>query len=123
MTGKLYQTKDGKTFGTHVGTNSEGKLILEVKTGSGSELKPFSPADIEVVIPYTILVTNREYGNRYIQVPKDAGLRVNGVLSFDGMIWVVKQLDTKQPTNDSPKDIHVVETKVLNATEVKEKAA
>lgn len=50
---KLYQTKeDTPRFGTFLATNSQNKIVLEMK-GSGT-VEAFDPEQVEVVRPYTV---------------------------------------------------------------------
>jgi hypothetical protein len=90
---KLYQTKEETPrFGTYLATNSQGKLVLEMK-GTGNA-EAFAQDAVEIVRPYTIVVKNDHGGGSYRTKP---GLfEVGDVLILGSNIVFVVAVDTKQ---------------------------
>ena len=94
-----FTNEDGKAvFGTHIGTNSENKFIIEVK-GTG-EILVRDPKDLEEVLPYTFSV---EIGGKEIHYIGEPGKLSKGdwllhksTKGFD--IVQVKAVDTKSKT-------------------------
>lgn len=96
MTGKLYQTKDGKRFGTFLARNSAGKLVLELKDKAGG-VEAFAPEEVEVVTPYTIGV-HSDGGPAHYETPAGS-VKVGDllILGDSGVNFaVVTELDTKK---------------------------
>lgn len=109
---KLYQSKDGKHYGTLLAVNSSGKYVLELKGAAGG-VQAFDPSEVEVVIPYTVELHNPEYGRRAMQAPKDL-LTVNDLLSFENRIWTVTKIDTKaEGSAELPKSTRLVKSDLI----------
>lgn len=77
--GKLYQTKEATPrFGTYLATNSQNKIVLEMKGSGVPEL--FDPTDIEVVTPYTYHVQFNGAGKEYAYLGHEGELVAGDLL-------------------------------------------
>lgn len=82
MKSKLYQTKEETArFGTLLATNSQGKLVLEMK-GTG-EVLAFDRDQVEVVMPYTFGVKFPNNNTEYHYLGKDGEVAVNDMVMLD----------------------------------------
>jgi hypothetical protein len=82
MKSKLYQTKEETArFGTLLATNSQGKLVLEMK-GTG-EVLAFDRDQVEVVMPYTFGVKFPNNHTEYHYLGKDGEVAVNDMVMLD----------------------------------------
>lgn len=61
----LYQVKGKDIYGTQVGTDSQGRVILECKAPNAG-IRPYDPSEIEEVTPYTVQVVNGEYNWHFL---------------------------------------------------------
>lgn len=89
-------TVDGETkYGTHIGTNSQNKYLIEEK-GSGT-IHVFAKEDLEEVVPYTFSATIGGKETHYVGTPNT--LKKNDILLYTGssspQIAVVTGIDTK----------------------------
>jgi hypothetical protein len=98
MTNTLYTFKksDGTdAFGTHIGTNSQNKFLIEEKVTG--EIHVLDKKDLEEVLPYTFSAKMGNSENHYIGTP-DA-LKVDDILLCTSgstpQIAVVTAVDTK----------------------------
>lgn len=83
----LYQTNEKKPrFGTKLATNSEGKVVLEIK-GTG-EVEAFKPEDITEVVPYTVSVEFLEGSNSYNRSQNYSYITTEGAVSTGDIIFV-----------------------------------
>ncbi len=105
MTKVLYQTivKEGETprFGTFLTKTQNGKIVLEMKGGSG-DVESFSPEQIEKVVPYTVELTRMHGGEnpgetRHFEVNK-GDVEIGDIMLHlsNGNVWEVTALDTKR---------------------------
>lgn len=90
---------DGTTgYGTHIGTNSQNKYLIEEKTSG--EIHVLDKADLEEVLPYTFRV--KMDGQDYHYVGQPGTVKVGDLLlnteAGNLRIAVVKELDTKNKT-------------------------
>ena len=90
---------DGTTgYGTHIGTNSQNKYLIEEKTTH--EIHVLSKSDLEEVLPYTFSVEME--GSEYHYVGQPDTVQVGDLLlnteSKSVRLAVVKELDTKNKT-------------------------
>lgn len=99
VVGQLFETSDGR-FGVGLAINSQGHYVLEMKGENGAVI-PFSPENVEKVVPYTVSVksvgASREY---HYRASPDDGLQVNDVLiniatSGSPQFIMVTGVDTK----------------------------
>jgi hypothetical protein len=82
MKNKLYQTKEATArFGTLLATNSQGKLVLEMK-GTG-EVLAFDRDEIEVVMPYTFGVKFPNNHTEYHYLGKEGEVEVGDMVMLD----------------------------------------
>lgn len=82
MKNKLYQTKEATTrFGTLLATNSQGKLVLEMK-GTG-DVVAFDSHEIEIVTPYTFGVKFPNNNTEYHYLGKDGEVAVGDMVMLD----------------------------------------
>ena len=98
----LYETEDGR-FGTKLATNSEGKVVLEIK-GSKGEVEAFAPETIKEVVPYTVSVqfiegNDARYGKpkNYSFISKEGQVQAGDIIFVDGSpnMARVTKLNTK----------------------------
>jgi hypothetical protein len=76
---KLYQTKEANPrFGTYLATNSQNKIVLEMKGTGVPEL--FNVNDIEVVTPYTYNVQFNGTGKAYAYLGQEGEVEVGDLL-------------------------------------------
>jgi hypothetical protein len=92
-------TVDGKVaYGTHIGTNSQNKYLIEEK-GTGT-IHVFDKSDLEEVVPYTFSATMGGKENHYVGTPDS--LKKNDILLYTGtttpQVAVVTAIDTKNKT-------------------------
>lgn len=98
MTNTLYTFKksDGTdAFGTHIGTNSQNKFLIEEKVTG--EIHVLDKKDLEEVLPYTFSAKMGNSENHYIGTPDT--LKVDDILLCTSgstpQIAVVTAVDTK----------------------------
>jgi hypothetical protein len=89
-------TIEGKIrYGTHIGTNSQNKYLIEEK-GTG-DIHVFSKEDLEEVVPYTFSATMGGKETHYVGTPDT--LKKGDVLLYTGsntpQVAVVTGVDTK----------------------------
>jgi hypothetical protein len=100
----LYQTKEETPrFGTKLAVNSAGKYVLEMK-GTG-EVLAFAPADVEVVMPYTVRVrmSGGKTGGEYDFFSVPGALKKGDCVGTVGYgIVVVTAVDTKSSRATKP---------------------
>ena len=98
-TNTLYKitTAEGEVYGTHIGTDSSGRYIMEEK-GTGA-IRVVSAKDIEEVLPFTFSV---RMGGREQHFQGEAGkFTIGDILLYSGggadkfELAVVKKVDTK----------------------------
>jgi hypothetical protein len=78
-TGKLYQTRETiPRFGTYLATNSQNKIVLEMKGSGVPEL--FDASEIEVVTPYTFDVQFNGEGRSYAYLGHEGEVSVGDLL-------------------------------------------
>ncbi len=87
---------DGKVaYGTHIGTNSQNKYLIEEK-GTGA-IHVFDKSDLEEVVPYTFSATMSSKETHYVGTPDT--LKKGDVLLYTGsttpQVAVVTGVDTK----------------------------
>jgi hypothetical protein len=95
---KLYQVKDQELYGVQIATNSEGKIVLEMK--GTNEVKAYSKDQLEEVMPYTVGVKFSANGQNYhFETDKgsvsvgDLIVRMDG--AYEGSFGEVVSVDTK----------------------------
>jgi hypothetical protein len=95
---KLYQVKDQELYGVQIATNSEGKIVLEMK--GSNEVKAYPKDQLEEVMPYTVGVKFSAGGQNYhFETDKgsvsvgDLIVRMDG--SYEGSFGEVVSVDTK----------------------------
>jgi hypothetical protein len=101
---KLYQTKETTPrFGTYLATNSQNKIVLEMKGSGVPEL--FDYSEIEVVTPYTFHVQFNGIGKEYAYLghegevaPGDLLLKTDGTNGIS--IAKVTRVNTKSEHAD-----------------------
>lgn len=108
---KLYQVKGQEVFGTYLATNSEGKIVLEIK-GANGEPRAFKPDEIEIVQPYTITARSPTNGSKSFRVAKGS-VEVNDLIIAGGDFFVVTKLDTKNENAQVLKSARLVKTSPL----------
>lgn len=82
MKNKLYQTKEAAArFGMLLATNSQGKLVLEMK-GTG-EVLAFDSTEVEVVTPYTFGVKFPNNHTEYHYLGKAGEVEVGDMIMLD----------------------------------------
>ncbi len=94
---KLFKVIGEEVYGIHIGTNTAGELVLEIRGDANNAIKAFKKDALEEVKPYTVkLVPLAGTGNpRHATVEKDK-LKQNDVIMYAATIWTVAELDTKQ---------------------------
>jgi hypothetical protein len=94
---KLFKVIGEEVYGIHIGTNTAGELVLEIRGDANNAIKAFKKDALEEVKPYTVkLVPLAGAGNpRHAAVEKDK-LKQNDVIMYAATIWTVVELDTKQ---------------------------
>jgi hypothetical protein len=94
---KLFKVIGEEVYGIHIGTNTAGELVLEIRGDANNAIKAFKKDALEEVKPYTVkLVPLAGTGNpRHATVEKDK-LKQNDVIVYGATIWTVAELDTKQ---------------------------
>jgi hypothetical protein len=100
---KLYSFIDkdsgAERYGTHIGTNSMGLYLVEVK-GKGGEVVVLDKSELTPVVPHTVSVKSARGGaGKDFQIGVGV-VTVGAVLvefgAYDKMtFWVVTKLDTK----------------------------
>lgn len=111
---KLFQINEGEhkgKFGTYLATNSEGKLVLEIKGGDGAPVA-LSKADVEEVKPYTVAI-NINGSLQTFQVPKGSLAVGDIVINSTLAIGRVSQLDTKSDTHKPSNGLRKLVTEKL----------
>lgn len=79
----LYQTKEETPrFGVRIGTNSEGKAVLEMKPGGSIET--FEPRAIEEVKPFTVAVKFENSATEYHYLSRKGDVEKGDLLIIDG---------------------------------------
>jgi hypothetical protein len=103
MMSDLYQTKDAEPrFGTKLTENSQGQFVLEMK-GEGGKVEAFNPADLVLVIPYTVQLVCVPPNESGMHIQSEPGkLNKDDILisTSNGKMFRVSAVDTK---NRSPK--------------------
>jgi hypothetical protein len=94
---KLFKVIGEEVYGIHIGTNTAGELVLEIRGDANNAIKAFKKDLLEEVKPYTVKLLNvTGAGNpRHATVEKDK-LGKNDIVLWAGSIWSVVELDTKQ---------------------------
>jgi hypothetical protein len=94
---KLFKVIGEEIYGIHIGTNTAGELVLEIRGDANNAIKAFKKDALEEVKPYTVkLVPLAGTGNpRHATVEKDK-LKQHDVIVYGATIWTVAELDTKQ---------------------------
>jgi hypothetical protein len=94
---KLFKVIGEEVYGIHIGTNTAGELVLEIRGDANNAIKAFKKDLLEEVKPYTVKLVNvTGAGNpRHATVEKDK-LGKNDIVLWAGSIWSVVELDTKQ---------------------------
>jgi len=73
----LYQVKGKEIYGTQVGTDSQGRVILECKAPNAG-IRPYDPSDIEEVTPFTVRIGAGNYNKNFLA--KDGEYLVGDIL-------------------------------------------
>jgi hypothetical protein len=94
---KLFKVIGEEVYGIHIGTNTAGELVLEIRGDTNNAIKAFKKDTLEEVKPYTVkLVAMGSNENpRHVTVEKGK-LSKQDVIVWQQRIWVVAELDTKQ---------------------------
>jgi hypothetical protein len=94
---KLFKVIGEEVYGIHIGTNTAGELVLEIRGDTNNAIKAFKKELLEEVKPYTIKLVNitGTGGHRHVTVEKDK-VSKNDVIVWSGAVWTVVELDTKQ---------------------------
>lgn len=99
---KLYSFIDGEgneKYGTHIGTNSKGQYLVEVK-GKGGDVVVLDKMDLTPVVPHTVKLKAVKGTQTFdVQVSPD-DVQIGSIMlifgSYDKVTpYVVTQLDTK----------------------------
>lgn len=97
----LYQVKGTEIYGTRVGMDSMGRMILEIK-GEKDQIKPYAVADIEEVLPYSYAVAFHDgNGKIYHYLGHHGEVEVGDLLldtsvgSYSMKLATVTAVDTK----------------------------
>lgn len=97
----LYQTKEKKPrYGTYLANDSQGRIVLEMKSPSGVFVEAFKEDDVEEVVPYTFEVepfrTSRVNRNNWHYISQEGQVVVGDILLSDrGNMYRVVRVNTK----------------------------
>jgi hypothetical protein len=94
---KLFKVINEEVYGIHIGTNTAGELVLEIRGDANNSIKAFKKELLEEVKPYTVkLVCVSVSGtNRHVTAEKGKLNKLDVVL-WNQLLWTVVELDTKQ---------------------------
>ena len=110
----LYKTLE-KTprYGVRIAETSEGRVVLELKASTGTQIVDFAKDQIERVIPWTFFWNGTHY-----KAPKNSVV-VGDFISMNGYIDVVKKVNTQNENPVSvPANARVVQSRPLLAPEL-----
>lgn len=94
---KLFKVIGEEVYGIHIGTNTAGELVLEIRGDANNAIKAYKKTELEEVKPYTVkLVILATGGNPRHATVEKGKLKKNDVIVWSGAIWSVAELDTKQ---------------------------
>ena len=94
---KLFKVIGEEIYGIHIGTNTAGELVLEIRGDANNAIKAFKKDVLEEVKPYTIkLVAFGGTGNPRHATVEKGKLSKNDVIVWSNGLWSVVELDTKQ---------------------------
>jgi hypothetical protein len=96
MTQQLWETvAEPKRFGVKIATNSQGKIVLEMKDKLGA-VELFDPHEVRVVLPYTMMLSDSTGHNSHVRSKPGIFQVGDVVLDFDsGKMFKVTELDTQ----------------------------
>jgi len=94
---KLFKVIGEEIYGIHIGTNTAGELVLEIRGDANNAIKAFKKDVLEEVKPYTVKLVAMGSGEnpRHVTVEKGK-LSKQDVIIWQQRVWVVVELDTKQ---------------------------
>jgi hypothetical protein len=97
MANKLYKLIGEEVYGFHIGTNTAGEFVLEIRGDANNAIKAFSKDKLEEVKPYTVKLASLLKGENPRHVTVEKGKVEKGdTLLFSQCLWQVVELDTKQ---------------------------
>jgi len=99
---QLFETKDGR-FGTQIGTNSEGAIVLEIR-GANGEVAAFASDTLTEVTPYTVEIEFTNGQKHHFEVKKDS-LQAGDVVVTGIHLGRVKNVDSKSKSAKKAKDL------------------
>jgi len=94
---KLFQVVGEETYGTQIATNSEGKIVLEIK--GTNEVKAYDKKLLEEVMPYTVGIKFGSSQTYHFEVDKGS-VEVGDIIirmdsPYEGSFGQVVSIDTK----------------------------
>jgi len=94
---KLFKVIGEELYGIHIGTNTAGEFVLEIRGDANNSIKAFKKDTLEEVKPYTVKLVALGSGvnPRHATVEKDK-LSKSDVVIWNQTLWTVVELDTKQ---------------------------
>ena len=94
---KLFKVIGEEVYGIHIGTNTAGELVLEIRGDANNAIKAYKKDLLEEVKPYTVkLVAVAGTSNPRHATVEKGKVNKNDVVVWSGAIWTVVELDTKQ---------------------------
>jgi hypothetical protein len=94
---KLFKVLGEETYGIHIGTNTAGELVLEIRGDANNAIKAYKKEALEEVKPYTVkLVPFAGTGNPRHATIEKGKVEKGDVLVWNQTFWSVVELDTKQ---------------------------
>lgn len=103
---KLYQTLDGKEFGTYLARNSSGQIVLEMK--ASGVVKAFNEDEIEVVMPFTYAIRFEKGGKFYHYLGKKGMVETGDILvgwsQFHDKLQMVEVMDVDTRSEAAKKE-------------------
>lgn len=107
----LYKTNENPPrYGTRIAETSCGRIVLELRTETGTQIADFNEADIERVTPWTFLWNGVHY-----KAPKDS-VSVGDIVAMGSHIDIVKKVNTESAdARQAPACARVVQTRPLVA--------
>jgi len=94
---KLFKVIGEEVYGIHIGTNTAGELVLEIRGDANNSIKAFKKDLLEEVKPYTVKLVSVTTGGTHRHVTVEKGkLNKLDLILWNQQLWTVVELDTKQ---------------------------
>lgn len=104
MENTLYQIKETEFFCHQIGTNQQGKFVVELK-GTG-EIKVVDKDQLIEVVPYTVCLMDKFTSKKEFFIVEPEKLKKGEILMGGSTFYVVTDVDTKvKIAKDLPKNL------------------